>query len=113
MSTSITRRQWLAATLSGAAALRIGAHAQTPGWNAGSIRHLLPGVGHDRLLLKASFVRPLEAPPSLRIESRRARGVRMDTTGEFYSFDFSGLEPEHTYQLVLEDDRRRAVIPGR
>jgi hypothetical protein len=107
--TALTRRQWLAATLSGAAALRMGAHAQTPKWNSGSVRHLLPGVSHDRLLLKASFVRPLQAPPSLRIASRRATGVRLDTDGEFFSFDVTGLEPEHTYQLVLEADGGRAL----
>ena len=29
--------------------------------------------------------------------------MRLDSTGEFYSFDLAGLEPERTYQLVLED----------
>jgi len=29
----------------------------------------------------------------------------LDTAGEFYSFDITNLEPEHTYQLTLQDAR--------
>ena len=103
MPTPLSRREWLAATISGAAALAAVGRAQQNKWSAGSVRHLLPGVGHNRVLLKASFVRPLQAAPTLRTESRKAVGVRLDTGGEFYSFDLTGLEPERTYQLLLED----------
>lgn len=103
MSTPLSRRELLAATLSGAAAFAITGRAQEKPWQAGSVKHLLPGVSHDRLLLKASFVRPMTAPPTLRAGTRKATGVRLDTAGEFYSFDLAGLEPEHSYQLVLED----------
>jgi len=103
MSTPLSRRQLLAATISGAAALAIAGRAQERKWNSGAVRHLLPGISHNRLLLKASFVRPLAAPPTLRAGSRKAAGVRLDTAGEFYSFDLAALEPERTYQLFLED----------
>ncbi len=103
MSTPLSRRQLLTATISGAAAFAIAGRAQQKNWQAGAVRHLLPGVSHDRLLLKASFVRPMTAPPTLRAGTRKAPGVRLDAAGEFYSFDLAGLEPEHTYQLVLED----------
>src|SRR5688572_8973866 len=109
MSEPISRRQLLAATLTGAAAFTIAGRAQQKNWNAGTVRHLLPGVSHDRLLLKASFVRPMTAPPTLRAGTRKATGVRLDTNGEFYSFDMTALEPEHTYQLVLEDNTGRQV----
>ncbi len=109
MSTPLSRRQWLAATVSGAAALAITGRAQSKSWNAGSVRHLLPGVSHDRVLLKASFVRSLSAPPILRAGSGKATGVSLDTSGEFYSFDLTALEPERTYQLVLEDAGGRAL----
>ena len=102
MSAPLSRRELLAATISGAA-LAITGRAQDKKWNAGAVRHLLPGVSHNRLLLKASFVRPLSAPPTLRAGSRKVAGVRLDTGGEFYSFDLGALEPEQTYQLRLED----------
>ena len=54
---------------------------------------------------KASFERPQLAAPVLRAGSRRATGVRMDTAGEFYSFDIDGLEPQRSYTLELSDSR--------
>ena len=107
--TPLSRRQLLTATITGAAAFAIAGRAQEKNWHAGTVRHLLPGVSHDRLLLKASFVRPMTAPPTLRAGTRKATGVRLDTAGEFYSFDLTGLEPEHTYQLVLEDAAGRSL----
>ncbi len=109
MTTPLSRRQLLTATLSGAAAFAITGRAQEKTWNAGTVRHLLPGVSHDRMLLKASFVRPMTAAPILRAGTRKAMGVRLDSAGEFYSFDLTRLEPEHTYQLVLEDASGRPL----
>ncbi len=109
MSTSLSRREWLAATISGAAALAITGRAQQQKWNAGDVQHLLPGVSHNRILLKASVNRQLAAPPSLRAGLLRTIGVPRDTDGQFYSFDFRGLQPEQTYQLVLEDAARRPL----
>src|SRR5687768_13575957 len=103
MLTPLSRRQLLTATISGAAALAVTGRAQEKTWNAGAVRHLLPGVTHNRLLLKASFTRSLMAPPRLRAATRTATGVRLDTAGEFYSFDLDGLEPERTCQLTLDD----------
>ena len=103
MSTPLSRRQLLAAAVTGAAALTTISRAQQTNWQSGSVRHLLPGISHNRLLLKASFVKPMAAPPTLRAAARRATGVRLDAAGEFYSFDLGGLEPDQTYQLILED----------
>jgi hypothetical protein len=114
MSTPLSRRELLAATISGTAALTVVGRdlrralhtpilAQEKKWNSGAVRHLLPGVTHNRVLLKASFVRPLESAPTLRAGSRKAVGLRLDTAGEFYSFDLTALEPHQTYQLLLED----------
>jgi hypothetical protein len=79
------------------------------GWRAGAVRHLLPAVSHEMLLLKASFEQPQASPPSLRVGSRRVAGVRSDTAGQFYSFPVAGLEPQHTYQLELLDARGKAL----
>ncbi len=92
-----SRRQFLLSTL-GAAAARPQA---SDGWEAGSVRHLLPGVSHDRLLLKASFLRPLPALPRLRVGSRMVEGARSDTPGEFFSFHVEGLEPDRPHELQL------------
>lgn len=103
-----SRRQFLTNTLGGAGTLLSGQQgAET--WNAGAVRHLLPAVNHERLLLKAGFERPQSTAPSLRAGSRRAVGVRMDSAGEFYSFDVAGLEPGGTYQLELLDSRGKPL----
>lgn len=78
-------------------------------WSAGEVHHLLPTVSHDRILLKASFRRPLVEPPSLRVNSRLASGRRRDTKGEFWEFDVAGLEPDRTYELQILDRRRRSL----
>jgi hypothetical protein len=102
-STGFSRRQFIATTLGGAAGLAIAGTPKETAWHGGHVHHLLPTVGYNRLLLKASFERPLLAAPRLRAGRHSATGVRMDTAGEFYSFDISGLEPEHSYELSLLD----------
>jgi hypothetical protein len=103
-----SRRQFLATTLAAPGVLVAGRQTGRV-WQTGAVRHLLPAVSHDRLLLKASFERPLATAPFLQVGSRKATGVRMDTAGEFYSFDVAGLEPEHTYRLELFDSRRKPL----
>ena len=109
MSSPLSRRQLFAATLTAATGLTMAGRGQEKKWNAGVLRHLLPAVTHDRLLLKASFMHPLTAPPILRAGARRATGVRLDTAGEFYSFDVTGLEAEHRYELQLADASGRPL----
>jgi hypothetical protein len=88
----------------------LGARPQSAdNWRAGTVRHLLPAVSHNRFLLKASFEPALSAAPALRAGARSAVGIRADTAGEFYSFDVTGLEPEHTYQLELIDSRGKPL----
>ncbi len=99
----ISRRQLIEGSLYGAAAVALRGHAQQSPWQPGSVRHLLPAATHDRLLLKASFDRALAAPPTLRAGPRAAAGLQLDSSGEFFSFDLVGLEPERTYELSLED----------
>jgi len=90
-----SRRDFLGAALAPLAA------PQT--WDSGVVRHLLPAAAHDRLLLKASFHRPLASPPRLRAGQRSVEGTRADTAGEFWCFDVAGLEPERRYDLELHD----------
>ena len=97
------------AALGGATVLAMAEEQQGQRWHAGDVRHLLPTVSHDRLLVKASFQRPLSAAPVMRAGRRAATGVRLDTAGEFYCFDLTELEPEHTYQLSLEDSRGKPL----
>ena len=112
LSRSFSRRQFMSAALGSATVLQVtgprltlAAGQEGTQWSRGSVRHLIPSVSHDRVLLKASFENALSVPPVLRAGDRAATGVRLDTAGEFYSFDVGGLEPERTYELRLLDSR--------
>ena len=70
-------------------------------WDAGRVRHLLPAVSDSRLLLKASFDRPLSGAPTLRVGSANVTGRMNDTAGEFWQFYATGLEPARRYELSL------------
>src|SRR6478736_5784729 len=102
---SFSRREFLVTVVGGTAGLALAGQQEKRSWRAGAVRHLLPTASHDRFLVKASFDRPLSATPVIRAGNRSARSVRLDTAGEFYSFDITNLEPEHTYQLTLHDAR--------
>lgn len=75
----------------------------TAAWNPGSVRHLLPGANHDRILLKASFTRPLAKPPVLRAKDLRATGRPTDSEGLYWAFDLPRLKPATTYELRLHE----------
>ncbi len=103
------RREFLTGTL-GAAVLAArpadtfaqATPAPTPGgWDAGQLLHLLPTVSDTRMLIKASFVRPLTAAPTLHIGARSVRGRRTDTAGEFWQFTASDLVAGQRYRLSL------------
>ncbi|MEX2132068.1 MAG: hypothetical protein WD772_11355, partial [Pseudohongiellaceae bacterium] len=96
----IDRRRFLAAGATGAAATWLSSwpwqalNAQVNSinpqnnWNAGALLHLLPTVSDSRLLIKASFARPLASPPRLRLQSgsnsRMIEAQQNDTGGEFW-----------------------------
>lgn len=113
----VDRRRFLRATAGGAAGAWLGSWpwrillAQQAGstvaedWDAGQVRHLLPGVSESRMLLKASFAGPLARPPVLRLQagnfSHRIEGRQNDTAGEFWQFYVENLAPDTRYQLSL------------
>src|SRR5581483_5121825 len=78
-------------------------------WDAGQVRHLLPAVSDTRILIKASFTRPLAAAPSLRIGGSTLRGTMNDTEGAFWQFYAPGLQPGRRYSLSLVDARRKSL----
>src|SRR5207249_4958853 len=112
-----TRREFLRAT--GAAALTAGMPADllaqaapTPtstAWDAGSVRHLLPTVSDDRILIKVSFNGPLAEAPTLRVGDTAVRGRMSDTRGAFWHFDAAGLRPAQPYRLSLVGEQGRAL----
>jgi len=85
----MTRRQWLASSLSAAA-------PQT------GLRHLLPASTHERFLIKTSFHQPLLRAPDLSVSGRRVSGERADSTGQFWQFDVPNLRPDTVYTLRLD-----------
>jgi len=72
------------------------------GWWGGEVAHLLPTVSHERLLLKASFRSPPQAPRLL-VAGRAIAGEATDSSGRFFRFLAGGLEPETRYRLELRD----------
>jgi hypothetical protein len=105
------RREFLAGTM-GAAILgswpadAMAQAAQAPRstrWDAGRVRHLLPTVSDTRILVKASFTRPLAAAPTLRVDRATARGQQTDTAGECWQFHAAGLSPGRPHGLSLVD----------
>ena len=97
-----SRRDFLASTLLASAAL---ARGQSDSWQAGSVEHLLPTASHNRILLKASFAKPLERPPALLAGKRKAVGEKTDSAGRFWSFDAQDLAPGEPHELSLVDHR--------
>ena len=86
--------------------------AEDANWNAGSVRHLLPSVNSDRMLLKVSLHEPREEAPILHVDSRPIAGERTDSEGQFWQFDAPGLEPSRSYSLTLTDARERPLCDG-
>ena len=108
----INRRQFLARSSGTLAAtcfsqLPLGVMAQqaaTPAsddWDRGVVRHLLPTVGDSRILLKASFGRPLSTAPTLQVGRARFTGRMSDTAGECWQFHAGDLEPGRRHTLSL------------
>ena len=71
------------------------------GWDSGQLRHLVPTVSDNQMLIKASFARPLTAAPGLRVGATTIRGQMSDTAGELWQFRAVGLRPGQSYRLSL------------
>jgi hypothetical protein len=80
-----------------------------PTWDDGELAHLLPTSSHDRILVKASFKKPLEAAPILRVGDKRVVGERSDTRGSFWQFNAADLKPGTPYQLSLSSSDGRVL----
>jgi hypothetical protein len=76
-------------------------------WDSGIVRHLLPAVNESRILIKTSFSRALKETPRLRIQNgssnRLIEGYLNDTSGEFWEFYATDLQPDTEYELSLQD----------
>ena len=78
-----------------------GAAPAVQGWDSGQVRHLLPQVSDSRMLIKASFARPLREAPTLRIGTTDVAGRMNDTAGEYWQFYATDLAPGRRYELSL------------
>jgi hypothetical protein len=77
----------------------------------GAVAHLLPTVGSDRILIKASFTSPLDRAPDLLVDGKRFRGVQTDGDGQFFAFDAAGLEADRRYTLELRSGSHQFIEP--
>ncbi|HVD75263.1 MAG TPA: twin-arginine translocation signal domain-containing protein, partial [Xanthobacteraceae bacterium] len=77
--------------LAGSAA--IGAAGTLPGLVAAAgmspVRHILPAVSHDAMLVKVSFVEP-QLPPQLMLDGTPAIGAATDGEGRCWAFLVTG-----------------------
>ena len=78
-------------------------------WDAGQVQHLLPTVSDTRILIKASFAKPLTGTPVLRIGGSTFRGRMNDTEGRFWQFHATGLQPGRRYSLSLLGANRKTL----
>jgi len=78
-------------------------------WDAGQVRHLLPTVSDTRILIKASFARPLTGAPTLRVGGATFRGAMNDTEGAFWQFHATGLQPGRRYSLALKASNGKSL----
>jgi hypothetical protein len=85
------------------------ANAAQPGWDDGELAHLLPTSNHNRILIKASFKKPLASAPTLQVGDQRVSGERSDTRGLFWQFQAADLKPGTSYQLSLTGSEGKAL----
>ena len=98
-----------APVLAQASPARETAGAQT--WEDGDLAHVLPTSSHDRILIKTSFKKPLDATPILQVGENRISGLRSDTRGLFWQFHAGDLKPGTSYELSLTSSDGRATLP--
>src|SRR5215831_7404708 len=106
--TSLDRRDFMKVFAGAGAYAAIGSSwtslaAQTGQWSGGDLAHLLPTASHKRILIKASFKRPLAFTPRLTVTGKAVDGFRTDSQGRFWRFDVPSLTPNTTYDLRLTD----------
>jgi TAT (twin-arginine translocation) pathway signal sequence len=94
--------------LAGSAAL--GAAGALP-WSIGAarespVRHILPTVSHDAMLVKVSFIEP-QLPPELMVDGKPVDGAATDGEGLCWAFLATGLTPSRDYTLT---SLRRHVV---
>ncbi|MEA2870804.1 MAG: hypothetical protein QOH67_780, partial [Hyphomicrobiales bacterium] len=85
------------------------AAAPASAWDSGALRHLLPTVSDNRILIKASFNAPLANAPTLRIDATSVRGRMGDTRGEHWHFYATGLKPGRPHRLSLAGPKSRPL----
>ena len=86
-----------------------GGTAKLQTWDDGDLAHVLPTSSHDRILIKASFKKPLDAAPILQVGDQRISGLRSDMRGSFWQFHAGDLRPGTPYELSLTSTEGRSL----
>src|ERR1700738_2174383 len=100
---------WAGTTPAFAQSSQAGETAKSQTWDDGDLAHVLPTSSHDRILIKASFKKPLDAAPILQVGDQRISAVRSDTRGSFWQFHAGGLKPGTSYELSLTSSDGRGL----
>jgi hypothetical protein len=94
--------------MAGAAGLAL-ASGGAAAWDGGKLRHILPTVSHDSILIKLSLTERQDRPPVLHLGGMQVPGRRTDTAGLHWAFLAQGLEPSRRYALSLLDAAGRPL----
>ena len=78
-------------------------------WDSGVVRHLLPAVSDNRILIKVSFGEPLGDAPTLQVDGTSVAGRMSDTRGEHWHFHATDLRPGRPHRLALVGRGGRAL----
>jgi hypothetical protein len=79
------------------------------GFDPGVLEHVLSTATHDRVLVKASFARPLERAPRPRVGDTTVTGRRSDTAGRFWRWDVGDLRPDRAHRVRVLGESGRAL----
>ena len=70
-------------------------------WDAGYVKHILPTVNHNRILITLSLSKSFKDTPVVKIGSQKVKGIQRDSHGEYWIFDIQNLESNTAYKLKL------------
>jgi phosphodiesterase/alkaline phosphatase D-like protein len=74
--------------------------------SSGPVQHILPAVTHNQFLIKVSFLKPktaVQLSVSGPWQDNLIAGQQTDSHGRFWMFQVSGLAPDTSYSLQLQD----------
>jgi hypothetical protein len=77
-------------------------------WNQGALAHVLPTVSDTEVLVKTSFLKPLNEPPVLKLGKHTVIGQPTDSEKYFWQFHAANLKSATSYRLELRSSDKKS-----